>query len=310
MKQETALPQDHLPDEIHSLREEVAALRQKQARLEHTIARLTWDVADGVCAEQFARQEKLEIENLKTNAELKKIMIKLEDEIEERTVLNEMLMKKNEQLEEFSRKVSHELKNNLLIIKRLMEMGEEQPDFLRQNTRKIAENSARLIKFVDRTLELARSGRAIGDKQALFLHRMVVEIFERVKPENVDGMLMIQKFPVIRGDPHGMEEVFSNLISNSFEHRDSGEEKVIIWLDFSEKEGEIEILYRDNGRGIPEKDIVKIFDATFTTKNKGGFGFGLSIVKKIVEAHGGTIKAQGAGKDRGLEFTITLPHMK
>lgn len=267
------------------------------------------DVTEGKKMQEELKKTNAELR--KTNAELRRAMKKLEEQIEERTMLSELLIKKNEELEEFSGKVSHELKNNLVVMKRIMEMAELQPEFLQQNTRLVAENSDRLMEFVERTLTLARSGNEIGDQKEVAVDLLIQEIFARMKPDNIEGALFIvANFPVVRGDPRGLGEVFSNLICNSFQHRDPEKDKVVVQIDFKEKKGQISLLYRDNGKGIPEEDIDRVFDATFSTKENGGFGFGLAIAKKIIEAHWGKIEVKSGGKGCGTEFLITLPHRK
>jgi PAS domain S-box-containing protein len=252
--------------------------------------------------------KRVEEELRDTNRGLEVTKKKLEDEIEERAVLHDLIIQKNEELEGFAFKVSHELKNNLIGIKRMMQMCESDPDFLRDSTPHLVENSERLMAFVERTLELARSGRKIGETQMISLDPLVRSLFVQVKPEGVEGELIIrEELPDIRGDSRGMEEVFSNLISNSFGHRSPEKEKVVIEVEYKEHKAHTSILFRDNGSGISHDDLVKIFDPAFTTKEKGGFGFGLAIAKKVIEAHGGSIKAQSKGHGQGAEFIITLP---
>jgi len=64
---------------------------------------------------------------------------------------------------------------------------------------------------------------------------------------------------------------------------------------------------KDNGRGIDSHVLPHVFDVTFTTQSKGRFGFGLAIVKKLVEAHGGTVRVESEGPGMGASFVITLP---
>lgn len=252
--------------------------------------------------------KRIEEELRDTNRGLEATKKMLEDEIEERTVLHELIVQKNQELEGFAFKVSHELKNNLIVIKRMMQMAECDPDFLRNNSPLLVQNSERLIALVERTLELARSGRKIGETQEISLDALVRSLFMQMKPEGVEGELIIrEELPDIRGDSRGIEEVFSNLISNSFEHRNPEKEKVVIEVRYKVDKAHVLMLFSDNGTGISKDDLEKVFDPAFTTKKKGGFGFGLAIAKKVVEAHGGSIEAQSKGRGQGAEFIITLP---
>lgn len=105
------------------------------------------------------------------------------------------------------------------------------------------------------------------------------------------------------GDKIKIEQVVLNLLKNAKEavNPDDG----VISL-FAEREGShIVIQCRDNGCGIPDDEIDKIFDPFFSHK-EGGTGLGLSLSKKIVESHGGTISALSSAES-GTVFTVTLP---
>ena len=121
-------------------------------------------------------------------------------------------------------------------------------------------------------------------------------------PERVRVVDRTSYEPVIWVDVNKMERVFLNLINNAF---DAISEKGTLEIS-SKREGEmVEIAFTDNGVGMSEQTLAKVFNPLFTTKAQG-MGFGLAICKRIVEAHGGTIKADSV-LGRGTTFTITLP---
>ena len=70
---------------------------------------------------------------------------------------------------------------------------------------------------------------------------------------------------------------------------------------------EVEVVFRDDGRGIEPENLDRIFDMSFTTDRSSHFGLGLSLVKKIAEAHGGSIRAESAGRGQGATFLLRLP---
>lgn len=110
-------------------------------------------------------------------------------------------------------------------------------------------------------------------------------------------------------DPEQMTRVINNIVNNSFKY--AGEKDNKIELKIEKKDDEIFILFKDNGKGIRPDDAEKIFERFYRTDESrgsatGGSGIGLSIVKKVVKAHGGVVYAKGE-PGKGLEITIVLP---
>ena len=110
-------------------------------------------------------------------------------------------------------------------------------------------------------------------------------------------------------DPEQMTRVINNIVNNSFKY--AGEKDNKIELKIEKKDDEIFILFKDNGKGISPDDAEKIFERFYRTDESrgsatGGSGIGLSIVKKVVKAHGGAVYAKGE-PGKGLEITIVLP---
>ncbi len=107
---------------------------------------------------------------------------------------------------------------------------------------------------------------------------------------------MVPEDTRIIADPEQLKRVINNIISNSVKYMDKEKEKGIINFSILDEADSVRIEIEDNGRGIPAKDLPNIFERFFrsdTSRNsaKGGSGIGLSIVKKIVEDHGGYIFA-------------------
>lgn len=116
-------------------------------------------------------------------------------------------------------------------------------------------------------------------------------------------------------DPEQIKRVINNIIGNSVKYMDK--EKGIITVHLTEDNGFIQVCFKDNGKGIPEKDIKKIFERFFRTdqsrnSSKGGSGLGLAIAKKIIQEHGGKIWAESKeGEGTSIIFTLeTAGHAK
>jgi signal transduction histidine kinase len=121
-------------------------------------------------------------------------------------------------------------------------------------------------------------------------------------PANVKVINAISEEFTLKIDKNKIERVFINLIKNSIDAMPKGG---TITLSCIQKDGNVEIAFADTGEGIPEEIMPKIFSPLFTTKAQG-MGFGLSICKRMVEAHGGTIKVK-TEKGKGTVFKVTLP---
>ncbi|MCA1635218.1 MAG: sensor histidine kinase [Acidobacteria bacterium] len=110
---------------------------------------------------------------------------------------------------------------------------------------------------------------------------------------------------VVFGDAGLLTQVFQNLISNAIDYTPKGE--IVIGAQETEADGGVECWVSDNGAGIPEKFIEKVFDKLETDpEKKGGMGLGLAIAKQVVEAHGGKISVESK-EGLGSTFRFTLP---
>ncbi len=221
----------------------------------------------------------------------------------------EILIQKNNELDDFAYRVSHDLKSPLTLIRGYLEAIKEDPEILNKYLPVMARQTERLLYFIDNVLRLSRAGRIISRKQSLNPEEMIRKAFEFQKETHkIPCELKISSpLPVITLDPDAMKQVFSNLIENSFKYRDKAKIYVVIEVKgFVEgKSGFLSI--RDNGMGIEGRNVENIFNPGVALSRNKGTGFGLAIVKKIVEAHEGTIKAISDGKNNGTEFILKLP---
>lgn len=121
---------------------------------------------------------------------------------------------------------------------------------------------------------------------------------------------MVAEDTRVIADPEQLKRVINNIISNSVKYTDKEKEKAIINFSIVDEGDAIKVEIEDNGRGIPAKDLPNIFERFFRSDSsrnsaKGGSGIGLSIVKKIVEDHGGYIWATSKeGEGTCMHFVL------
>jgi CheY-like chemotaxis protein len=110
-------------------------------------------------------------------------------------------------------------------------------------------------------------------------------------------------------DPVRLAQVFSNLLNNAARYMDPGGK---IWIEGTRRDGQVEVAVRDAGVGIPADALPWIFDMFAQVdgsldRSQSGLGIGLTIVKRLVEMHGGAVDARSEGSGRGAAFTVRLP---
>jgi CheY-like chemotaxis protein len=113
----------------------------------------------------------------------------------------------------------------------------------------------------------------------------------------------------VDADPTRLEQIIVNLLTNAAKYTEKGGH---IWVDTARDGGEVLIKVRDNGHGMSPDVLPHIFEP-FTQaertldRSQGGLGIGLTLVRNLVELHGGRVTAQSEGPDRGSEFVVRLP---
>ena len=117
--------------------------------------------------------------------------------------------------------------------------------------------------------------------------------------------------PVIMGDPQRLQQIMVNLTTNALKFTDHGSLRVRVYPCDEGRNWQIQTI--DTGKGIPEDAMEYIFEAfrqleSISTRQQGGFGLGLSIVKQLVELMNGTITVESE-VEKGSTFTVTLPLM-
>jgi signal transduction histidine kinase len=238
----------------------------------------------------------------------------------------EQLAEKDEDLEEASRRkdeflamLSHELRNPLAPICNSLEIlrqsGPAPPRIQRQHER-IERHVRHLARLVDDLLDVARITRGQIElrKRPLRLAEVIAHAVEMNAP------LMASRHhtlhlpdPVesihLEADPVRLAQAIGNLLANAAKFTPEGGQ---IWLDVGREGAEAVIRVRDNGIGITPEMLPHVFelfaqDKRGLDRSYGGLGIGLTLARKIVQMHGGTLDAHSGGLNKGSEFTIHLP---
>jgi signal transduction histidine kinase len=240
--------------------------------------------------------------------------------------LEENLRQKADQLLEADRKkdeflatLAHELRNPLAPIGNAVELlrmaGSATPQ-ARQVQAMMERQVKHLARLVDDLMDVSRITRDKIElrRERLDLATVVQSAVETSRPliESGNHDLTVQLPPgglQVVGDATRLAQVLANLLNNSAKYTPDGGR---IRLTVEQQGDQATIRVRDNGEGIPATMLVRVFDM-FTQverkvdRAKGGLGLGLTLVKRLVEMHGGSVEACSEGPGRGSEFTVRLP---
>jgi PAS domain S-box-containing protein len=230
----------------------------------------------------------------------------------------ERLQENDRRKDEFLAMLAHELRNPLSAIGNAMAFtarsGPQEPIEWAMDV--INRQMRHLTHLIDDLLDVSRINRGKID-----LRRGVLELSPILDSALATAGPLIEErkhtleVAIDRGDlwaevdPTRLEQVAVNLLNNAAKYSDNGG---YIRLSARAEGDEVVISVKDRGHGIPPGELPQMFEL-FTqgdrslARSEGGLGIGLTVVKKLVEMHGGRVEAESAGPGRGSEFTIRLP---
>ena len=214
-------------------------------------------------------------------------------DITDRKVRERELANANEQLDEFAATAAHDLRNPVNIADGHVALASEDCDS--EHLDVAARALGRMDELLTDLLTLARTGERIGDTQRVDLAEVVAAAEHSVAMG--DATLVVEAVGTVECDATRLKEALENLFRNAIEHNDAAVTVTVGTLP--DRDG---FYVEDDGRGIPHDEPGRVFEDGYTTVRKGT-GFGLSIVERIVEAHGWTIAARN-GADGGARFEI------
>jgi len=228
---------------------------------------------------------------------------------------NRELEAANRELEAFSYSVSHDLRVPLRTIDGLLlviqeDFGTAVPAEALQHIEAISGQATRMGELIEDLLRLSRLGREPLQKRSVDMGLLVQEVVGELRAaeaaRNVE--ITVGNLPVAEADPSLLRQVWVNLVANALKFT-RRRERAVIAIDGAEGAEGRQYSVRDNGAGFdPQRAerLFGIFQRLHGAKEFEGTGVGLSIVRRIVERHGGRIWAEGE-PDRGAAFHFTLP---
>lgn len=225
--------------------------------------------------------------------------------------------------DEFLATLAHELRNPLAPIRNMLEILQQAPqasDLFAQACVVMQRQLNHMTRLIDDLLDMSRirTGRIALRQEAVELAKVVRTAIETVqsafehKQHRLEVVLPPQSI-WLHADPVRMAQVFGNLLNNACKYTDGGGRGVVT-LEARLGDGCVVVSVRDNGIGIPAEMLTKVFDMFAQVERTAGttpdgLGIGLSLVKRLVEMHRGSVEARSDGPGRGCEIVVSLPVM-
>jgi signal transduction histidine kinase len=220
--------------------------------------------------------------------------------------------------DEFLATLAHELRNPLAPIRTGLEVLERIPDDGAQarRIRTIMQRQVtHLVKLIDDLLDVSRiaTGKVALHREVVDLRGVIESAVEAMHPLVVEaGHALDVRLPPrpvdVLADPLRLGQVLGNLVNNAVKYTPRGGR---IEVALSQDGEDAVVRVSDNGVGIPRDMLDKVFDMFAQVDQtldqaQGGLGIGLSLVRRLVELHDGSVAADSAGKDQGTTFTLRL----
>lgn len=239
---------------------------------------------------------------------------------EERERLIQALERSNQELQQFAYIISHDLKAPLRAIHSLVQwIAEDYGPLFDEDGREQLEllqgRVTRMDQLIEGVLHYSRIGRVREEMVPVNLNKLVTEVIDLLAPPPTLSVQLVTRLPLVVCEKVRMGQVFQNLISNAIKFMDKPQGEILITC--VEREADYQFGVQDNGPGIAPKDherIFQIFQTLHAGDAYGSTGIGLTLVKKIVELHGGVVQIisplPGATPEQpacGSLFQFTLP---
>ena len=252
------------------------------------------------------------------DAESRRVAVIFND-ITQRIKVEDELKQADRRKNEFLAMLAHELRNPLAPIRtglEVLRLSQGQKETTEHMLELMGRQMQQMVRLVDDLLDISRitQGKLQIRRELCDLERILGSAIDSSRPFiGISGVsLNVEILPealTVFVDPARLAQVLSNLLNNAAKYTDAGGE---IWLTATRCDSDLTLIVRDTGTGIPEGMLKTVFDP-FTQvehaldRSRGGLGVGLSLVKTLVELHGGSVSAYSEGRDKGAKFIIQLP---
>jgi two-component system, sensor histidine kinase len=243
----------------------------------------------------------------------------VQHEIAERRAAEAALREADRRKDEFLATLAHELRNPLAPLRNgldILRLPSLPPERMAQVRQLMERQLAQLTRLVDDLLDVSRisTGKLVVRRERLPLQPIVHNAIDTARPlVDARGHRLEVDMPAAAIDVHAdatrLAQVIGNLLNNAAKYTPDGGS---IRLTVREVGRDIEIVVADTGIGIPASMIDRVFDMftqvdTSLDRSTAGLGVGLSLAKRLVELHEGTVHAESEGRGRGSRFVVRLP---
>jgi PAS domain S-box-containing protein len=232
------------------------------------------------------------------------------------------LSEANRRKDEFLATLAHELRNPLAPIRnglQLIKLATGDSATIEQARAVMERQLAQMVRLVDDLLDVSRITRGKIELRLEYidLASIIRQAVETSRPtiESAKQKLTVTLAPqpvYLNGDPVRLVQVFSNLLNNSCRYSEPGGS---ISVTAKRQLNDVLVSVKDTGIGIPPEMLPRIFEMFMQIdrsleRSEGGLGIGLTLVKRLVELHNGSVSASSEGIGRGSEFVVRLPIAK
>ena len=240
-------------------------------------------------------------------------------DIEEQKRTEETLKAADHKKNEFLATLAHELRNPLAPIRNglhLMRSAHSNPVAFEQIRSTMDRQLIQLVRIVDDLMDVSRinQGKLELRPTLIELAEVLRNAIEASRPlidemQHVLNIVISEPSVIVNADTTRLAQAFTNLLNNAAKYSD---QKSSIWVTVERKGGDVLVSVRDQGIGITAEQLPRLFEMfsqaeSSLERSRGGVGIGLSLVKQLVEMHGGSVQATSAGLGKGSEFIVRLP---
>ncbi len=267
----------------------------------------------------IAAQASVAVDNARLFEEARRVAAERERLIEAERAARSDIARVSRLKDEFLATLSHELRTPLTAIlgwAKVLLRKTGDVDTLAKGLDAIERNAVAQARLIDDLLDMNRiiSGKVRLDVQPTDLSKVIEAAVDSVRPA-ADGKEIRLRTVIdpiagpVSGDPNRLQQVVWNLLTNAVKFTPKGGNVDVV---LQRVNSQLELSVSDSGVGIPADFLPHVFDRfrqadSSSTRSHGGLGLGLSIVKQLVELHGGSVRARSNGQGQGASFVVCLP---